>query len=349
MFTQRRSAILIAAGAAMLAAAGPLHAQPAAGAAGASEAQAPPFTLRTGARVQVRYVHDLPGEGDAAGTFLVRRARLSVGGDVYEHFRYAVQVELAGAAARVLDANVTWAAHPLASVWFGQGKAPYGRQQLTPSGNLQLVDRTIVDGRFSPGRQVGVAVNGRSGVVEYGAGVYNGDGINVANQNDRFLYVGRVVLTPLGAFAPQESAHDRPGTPRLALGGAVMHSTLGIAEAGVDVLRYNAEAAFKLGGFSAVGEFHRENASPPVGTRAHTNGWYAQAGFLLPGRRHEIAGRYGMIHPDAPNADVTEAVVGYSHYVAGHRAKLQTDLVGLRSAATGHTERQVRVQFQLTM
>jgi phosphate-selective porin OprO and OprP len=333
----------------MLAAAAPVHAQPAADTAGAPRVQAPPFTLRTGARVQVRYAHDLPEEGDASGTFLIRRARLSVGGDAYEHFRYAVQMELAGAAARVIDANVTWAAHPLANVWLGQGKAPYGRQQLTSSGSLQLVDRSIVDGRFVPGRQLGMALNGRSGALEYGAGVYNGDGINTPNQNDRFLYVGRLVVTPLGSFAPQESAHDWPAAPRVALGGAVMHNTLGSAAEAVDVLRYNAEAAFKLRGFSAVGEFHRENASPVAGGRTHTNGWYAQAGYLLPGRRHEIAGRYGRISPDAPDSHVTERVVGYSHYVAGHRAKLQTDLVDLHSAATGQANRQVRVQFQLTM
>jgi hypothetical protein len=194
-----------------------------------------------------------------------------------------------------------------------------------------------------------MALIGRSGALEYGAGVYNGDGINTPNQNDRFLYVGRVVLTPLGSFAPQESAHDWPAAPRVALGGAVMHNILGSGGEAVDVLRYNAEAAFKLRGFSAVGEFHRENASPAAGRRLHTDGWYAQAGFLFPGQRHVIAGRYGRISPDVPDSHVTERVVGYSHYIVGHRAKLQADLVDLRAAATGQTDRQVRVQFQLTM
>jgi hypothetical protein len=81
-----------------------------------------------------------------------------VGGEAYQHFAYAIHVDLAGTNARLLDANIRYSVAPMATVWFGQGEAPFKRQQFTSSGNLQMVDRAITDGRFAPGRQVGIAL-----------------------------------------------------------------------------------------------------------------------------------------------------------------------------------------------
>jgi phosphate-selective porin OprO and OprP len=316
------------------------------------EAQDPPFALNIGARIQVRYSYLDRDEAAARGSFGVRRGRLSLSGEAYRHFDYAIQVELAGESARLLDANIRYRLAPLANLWLGQGKSPFGRQQLTSSANLHLVDRAITDVRFAPGRQQGVALLGQSpgGTFEYAAGIYNGNGINAGNTNNRYMVVGRAVVMPLGAYLPVESAHDYPASPRVALGVAGMFNTVGEGDAEVDVTRLGLEAAFKVRGFNSVGEYYHEWATPAVGGALDASGWYLQAGYLLPGRRHEIAARYAVISPDTPtNADTVETGVGYSLYLNGHRAKLQTDVRRIERKATDLNDLELRVQFQLAI
>jgi phosphate-selective porin OprO and OprP len=333
---------------------GAAAAQPAA--AQSANAQEPPFTLRTGARVQIRATHAAPADAPDMTALSIRRARLSLSGAAYHHFNYAIQLELAGASARLLDANVTSTLAPWATIWAGQGKAFFGRQQLTSSGNLHFVDRTIVDGRFAAGRQQGLGLTGRlaDGRVEYNAGVYNGNGINqTTNPNNRFMTVARVVAMPLGAYAPVESAHDYPAAPRLAVGLSALDNTTGEGATETGIRRVNAEAAFKLRGLNMTAEFYREWAEPHAAAQVVTDGWYYQAGYLLPGRTHELAGRWAVIAPhaaDAANAgDTIETGVGYSYYFAGHRAKLQTDLRNVRAVAADTDHRELRVQLQLTL
>jgi phosphate-selective porin len=316
--------------------------------------QAPPFTMNMGARIQVLYTHDFPGaEGaDPEGSFRIRRGRLSVGGAAYEHFNYAVQLELGGANVQLIDANISTSLAPMARLWFGQGKAPFGRQQLTSSGNLNMVDRAITDGRFTPGRQIGLAMFGQNEgrTFEYGAGVYNGHGPRVVNQNGRFMVVGRAVFTPLGAYGPAESAFDYPLSPRVALGGAVMHNTLGEDVDEVGILRLGVEGAFKLQGLNATTEFYHERTSPAVGDGMNTSGWYLQAGYLLPNQQHEIAARWAVIAPGTDaNTSRTEIGAGHSLYFNAHRAKVQTDVRRLTNHATDVSDIHLRVQFQLTI
>jgi phosphate-selective porin OprO and OprP len=316
-------------------------------------AQDPPFTMRIGARLQLQMTYtDPPGDERATNAFQVRRARLSVLGSAYEHFDYVVQLEMAGSNVRLLDANVQARFAPLATIWAGQGKAFFGRQQLTSSGHLQFVDRTLVDGRFSAGRQQGLAVIGRAGtLLEYNAGVYNGEGINQStNPDDRFMTVGRLVVTPFGVYGPIESAHDYPSSPRLAFGVAGMHNTVGEDVERVGITRVNTEGAFKVHGLNVTAEFYREWAEPRAGGTETTDGWYLQAGYLLPRRRHELSARWAVIDPRAVDAgDLVETGLAYSYYVSGHRAKLQADVRNIRDRAAGTDQREVRAQIQLAM
>ena len=50
--------------------------------------------------------------------------------------------------------------NPLAVPWIGQGKAFFGRQELTSSGRQQFVDRSNVNTRFAAGRDQGIGLTG---------------------------------------------------------------------------------------------------------------------------------------------------------------------------------------------
>jgi phosphate-selective porin OprO and OprP len=313
-----------------------------------SVVEGPPFTLRIGARMQVRYDHTFPNDGDVAGTFRIRRARLSISGDAYQHFRYAMQLELAGGSARLIDANVRLPLAPLAEIWAGQGKTPFGRQQLTSSGNLQLVDRSITSDRFTHGRDVGLMLQGETEWLGYNAGLFNGEGAGMAtNPGGRFMTVARAYLTPFGRYPPSETAFVRPATPRLALGASVMRNPAGTLPDRADLSRYGAEAAFKVGGLDVTGELFREHADLR-GITTSTDGWHVQAGFLFPGGSHSVAGRYARIST-AGDARLDEAGVGYGYHLSQHRAKVQADLRDIRDRVAGGNRQDIRVQLQLTM
>jgi phosphate-selective porin len=321
--------------------------------AGLQEPADSPVTIDLGARIQVRYTGTDP-DGDAESTHGVRvqRARLSLSGEAYDRFSYGIQADLASTGNRLLDAYIRFAATDALSLWFGQGKAYFGRQWLNSSANLQFVDRTIVHGRFTADRQHGVALVGRfaENRIETDLAVYNGEGISQpVNSDNRFMTVGRVVFTPWGSYAPVESAHDYPEDPRLAIGIAGLSNRTEEDEVEVDITRFNAEAAFKLRGFSATAELYHELAEPVGAEEERATGWYAQAGFLFPGLHHEIAARIAGIQPEDPDADRTEIGLAYSYYISGHDAKIQADVRNVHDEEDDSDTRELRVQFQLVL
>lgn len=311
------------------------------------------YSMTLGSRLQIRYGYLNRENGDDQSNFGIRRARLSLSGDAYNRFRYAMQLGLAGSSVNLLDANIRYEVAPMVTIWAGQGKALFGRQQLTSSGNLHFVDRTAVDGRFSAGRQAGVALTGQneSQTFEYGVGIYNGNGINSANINNKHMKVARLVLTPFGSYSPAESAHDYPDSPRFAIGVSGLHNTIGSGDSEADIIRLNVEAAFKVHGFNTSGEFYREELSPSGSSNGfYTTGWYLQGGYLLPDRRNEIAVRYGVISPDtSSNTDQTETGVSVSHYIMQHRAKIQADLRSLTQNGPDTRNVEFRLQLQISL
>lgn len=309
------------------------------------------FTWGLSGYIQPRYTQTDPDDDSFTGSFGVRRARVTVRGDAHQDFAYYLQIDFAGSSTRLVDGWIARRFSPLFTVTAGQAKAPFGRQQLISDSGLQFVDRGILDPRFNPARQPGVWVSG--GVAEaqvtYSAGIFNGEGLNVANDDKDFMRVARVMWTPLGSYAIEESSLDFPEQPRLALGLAVLSTTVGTTSP-YDALRVGGEAAFKVQGFSAVAEYVQERLTAGA-AQLDTHAWYAQAGYVVrPG--YELALRYSTIDPDAPvasNADQKEKGVALSRYFDGHAMKLQADFLMIDSDALGTSVAQLRVQLQLAL
>ncbi len=311
-----------------------------------------PFELNLSARLQVRHTVSDPSDGDRTASTRIRRARLALSGAAYGDFDYLVQAELSGPGTHLVDAFVRYRFAPWLAVRFGQGKVEYGRQWITSSRDLQLADRSIVDGRFSVGRDQGVSIGGRLAgeLFEYSLGVFNGNGINQpTNDNGRFITTARAVVTPLGALDPVEGAHDRPDSPKVALGVAVLRNGIGERGAVTDISRWNVEGAFELSGFSLVGEYHRESSEPPAADRLRTQGWYVQGGYLLEGGGHELVVRRAVVDPIGAVGGAIESRVGYNRYLHGHRVKLQADLARIRDRERATSDRALRLEFQLTL
>ncbi len=306
-------------------------------------------TVQISNRVQGLFTQSNPAVGDTIGSFRIRRMKTAIEGSAYGGiWKFKLQANWVGEnvvsnvaqsgttvgqtrfRGPILEDAIVWyAKYPMATVMAGQDKAYFGRQELTSSGRQQFVDRSIASGRFAPARQIGLGLFGVNAgkTLEYNTGIYNGNSINQAtNDNKEFMTVGRVVWTPLGEYKLEESALDYPVTPKLYLGGSALQNTTGTGATETDIDRFGVEAGFKIQGFNAIGEYYTEESKRVAAAKVDTDGYIAQVGYLFPNKKFELAGRLSEILPDtAANTDQTETGVAASWYFDKHNHKLQAD------------------------
>lgn len=331
-------------------------------------------------RLQVRYTHEsfddirnppatLPTSLEDKGSFRIRRMRIKFDGWIYtKDLTYELQWDLADTSGnQLLDANLDYdftGGNKLFRLKAGQFKAPFNYQQLSSSGNFQLVDRSILDAFFVPGRQLGVQLWGQVGpeavpdFVDWRFGVFNGNGrTSTANDNDEFEYVGRVMISPWGSVGFSEAnieAYDL----RLSFAGeynnndTIVQPAVG-ARTGTDVETFGASVVLKaLKSLFLYGQYHQGESESPSGAEVNREGWLIQGGWLFT-PKWEIAGRWVKLDPntDVDGNDQTEWRAGVSWYVNQHYWKLQADYGETENEAAAATTnrklREVRIQAQL--
>lgn len=341
-------------------------------------------TLQISNRVQVRYSYFDPEGEDTEGAFRIRRYKFKLAGQIFEDWKYQLQVSFAAGSipgrndALLEDAWFRYTRNQWVQPWVGQGKAFFGRQLLTSSGRLQFVDRVLFDVGEVP-RQIGIGVVGLNPkkTFEYNFGVYNGEGINRStNPGNHYLWVGRVVFMPFGYYKLAESSLDYPEKSVLAIGaagtynirqpvtetqliavGPTFPSEIDEVEVEIEpetaVTRYGVEFAYKIRGFNTVGEYYRIRQEPEGLQSFNTDIWYLQVGYLFPGRHFGVAVRRSEVGPDVDviQQDTSENAVVFNYYIRGHAYKLQTDFRQIKDTAESvdnDTIYGLRVQFQLT-
>ena len=305
-------------------------------------------------RVQFRYTQedlDTATEQADRGSFRIRRARTKLDGWIYTRdLNFEVQADWVGLGSVVqdqsgpilVDANIDYdftKGKRAFRLKVGQFKAPFGRQELTSSGNQQFVDRSIASVLFAPSRQLGAQVHGQFGSAEvpdfftYAAGVFNGNGIvRPRNDNDEFQYVARVMFSPWGNVGYSES--NLESYPfRMSFGGGY-NQNKGIVipgtgvPTGTDVKEeFGADVAAKLlGSLSAYFEYYWRTVQVPGAAETPQTGFAGQVGWLfLP--KWEIAGRWSEtdLNTDRSDRNITEKLVGLSWFFNKHNWKIQAD------------------------
>ncbi|MBT8491550.1 MAG: OprO/OprP family phosphate-selective porin, partial [Deltaproteobacteria bacterium] len=265
----------------------------------------------------------------------------------------------------------------------GQYKIPYSRQRVISSGALQLVDRSIANAEFTLDRDIGFDLRSKNllglNLLRYYVGVYNGEGRSAySNGTKHLMYLGRIEILPLGIFKDySEGDFQRLAKPGLSLGVSYtfannaravrVNQGAPRADGGTaDHHNIAADVTFKYGGFSFASEFFWRDGDPkPVEDAVDENGnpiptpltrqglgWFAQAGYLLPQRPLEIAGRYGRVQGEGTSTltDQNEGGAAASYYFARHAFKLQADFFRLwpdRSFEEG--EWRFRMQLQVAL
>ena len=336
------------------------------------------FSMNVSARMQMLGTSNWDvnnGLSNPTSNLLVRRARLKFSGFAYSpKLKYKLELGLSNrdigkassftneAPKYILDAVVKWNFSGNFVLWFGQTKLPGNRERVISSGDLQQVDRSLLNSRFNIDRDMGFQLRHHFNltdtfIIKEMFAISQGEGRNITTGNlGGHQYTSRIELLPFGKFA---SKGDYRGSdlkfepvPKLALGftydfnndavknrsnqGSYMTNDTGFYSTNISTVFV--DAMYKHKGFSVMAEYAYRDAEDAFAKNSDGtltgdlvqvgNALNLQTGYLL-SKTLEISGRYTNIDWDS---DITgkgaenQYTLGLSKYIVGHKLKVQTDV-----------------------
>ena len=337
------------------------------------------FSMKIGARMQFlttsQWGSNSNGLNNPEASFLVRRARLKFDGFAYTpKLKYKLELGLSNrdisgaseftsnAPRYILDAVIKWNFHGNFVVWLGQTKLPGNRERVISSGNLQQVDRSLLNSRFNIDRDMGVQLRHHFNlsdkfIVREMFAISQGEGRNVTTGNlGGHQYTSRVEFLPFGNFASKGdySASDLKfeEKPKLAIGitydinnnavrnrsnqGSYLVNDVGFYETNIST--WFVDAMYKHKGFSFMAEYANRDAKDPFAKNSDGtltggivqvgNGLNLQSGYLI-SKTVELSGRYTNIQLDrniTGKGAENQYTLGLSKYILGHKLKIQSDV-----------------------
>ena len=337
------------------------------------------WTMKVGLRFQTLATSQWNvsnGLSNQESAMLIRRSRLKFDGFAYSpKLKYKVELGLSNrdqsgaseytsnAPRYILDAVLKWNFSGNFVLWFGQTKLPGNRERVISSANLQQVDRSLLNSRFTIDRDMGMQLRHHFNltdtfIVKEILSIAQGEGRNITTGNlGGYQYTTRLELLPFGNFT---SKGDYKGSdlkfepkPKLAFGAAfdfnndasktrsnqgsyMVNNTGGLYSTNITTLFL--DAMYKHKGFSFMAEYANRDADNPLaknddGTLTGDqvqigNGLNLQSGYML-SKTVEVSGRYTNISLDKTitgKGAENQYTLGVSKYISGHNLKVQTDL-----------------------
>lgn len=329
--------------------------------------------------------------------FEARRLRMKIGGHGFQPWlQYYFEVDLqpsrdvddssSSASARVIDWRIDVAKWDWGGIRVGQWKVDLNRERVDSSGRQQFVERSIANRVFTVDRQVGIQLRGHlfentAADMRYYAGVFNGEGRGVRNNDNGMLYMGRLQWNFLGrdlAWRQTDVDYTELPTGSLAIAGFTntgsctrwsssgcgnldgFESPATAAANQFETDQFVEEFAFKYRGLSVQQEYHKKTITDrAVGSKNDLTGGYLQAGYffsnLFPNfpAPLELAIRYAVVNE--PNAvdrrfdnERSEYTLGANWFFNGHNNKLTLDYshLTLDDGLLGLDDSENRLRFQ---
>ncbi len=330
-----------------------------------------PITTKTskltiGGRLQTQ--HQYVDSNPYTNRLLMRRARLTFQSKLTEWAFIKVQFEAGKQKFTLKDAYLSLSPKGF-SIFIGQKHVPFSREAITSSKYLQMIERSRTS-EFAPFRQMGVEIHGFAldKKLEYSAGLYNGaiNGSSVSNlenntlgkvklyhidtsasnDNNRFLYAGRIDYHPFGHMKKQQSYLEDLEHILLSFGLNFYSSAdypsgghnLGIAEL-KKTSAYGGDVALKFKGFASTIEYiHRDISwwdSVDQVNNAPQDTLTLQGGFIIIPKKFELTARYEFVKfdknkillgPDGQDQDKWVSF-GFNYFFEGHHTKIQLNYI----------------------
>ena len=363
------------------------------------EAKDSTFSMNISARMQFLTSSIWSESDDSFGSpesnFLVRRARLKFKGFAYSpKLTYKLELGLSNrdisganqftsnAPRYILDAYVRWNFYKNFTLQAGQGKLPGNIERVISSGDLAMVDRSILNSKFNIDRDLGVQLRhhfklSENFIVKEIFAISQGEGRNITAGNlGGHQYTGRVEVLPFGNFKSKGDYRgadlEREQTPKLLIGvvydlnndavksrsnqGSYLETTDGFYKTDVNTLFFDTH--FKYRGFSIMAEYADRDADDPVAKNSDDsltgdvvnigNATNIQMGYIMPSNL-SVTGRYTNINFDSivtSNNKLTQYTLGLSKYVAKHKLKVQTDIT-YEDSVSSNDKIVYRLQFDI--
>ena len=336
------------------------------------------WTMKVGLRAQLLGSSSWEENNGNETSFLTRRARLKFDGYAYSpKLKYKVELglsnrDLSGASQYtsnapryILDAVLQWNFYQNFELWFGQTKLPGNRERVISSGNLQQVDRSLLNSRFTIDRDFGFQLRHhfnltKTFIIKEIFSLAQGEGRNITTGNlGGHQYTGRIELLPFGNFASKGdykgSDLKREKKPKLAIGLSYDYNNNAVKTRsnqgsymtidGADDAYFETnintvflDAMFKYNGVSLMAEYSDRTASDAFAKNSDGSltgdevqvgkGLNLQMGYLF-NNDIELSGRYTHIELDknitGKNPE-SQYTLGLSKYIVGHKLKVQTDI-----------------------
>lgn len=261
----------------------------------------------------------------------------------------------------ILDAFVQYKFYKNLSVRFGQGKLESNRERVISSGNLQFVDRSLLNSRFNIDRDFALSLYNyhttRNGMVfRESFAISQGEGRNVTIGNlGGNAYTFSFEFLPFGFFKSKgdyvNAAIKYEETPKLSLAATYQFNNnaarnrgqLGsfLEENGTyygkDLNVYFVDIMFKYKNWSLMSEYAKRETTDDspfvysvtnnlVGTFYTGSAVNTQVGYMFK-NNYEIAGRFTTVNPqEGVDEKQDQYTLGFSKYITGHKLKIQTDL-----------------------
>ena len=333
------------------------------------------WTMKIGTRMQFLTTVNASDGGDPSSNMLIRRARLKFDGHAFSpKLKYKIELglsnrDISGGSAftrntprYILDAVVMWNFAGNFELWAGQTKLPGNIERVISSGNLQQVDRSLVNSRFNIDRDVGFQLRHHffltdKFLIREKIAFSQGEGRNVTQGNEGgHQYTGRLEFLPFGIFKGKGdySGSDlkREEKPKLMFAinydinkdavrtrsnlGSYMTNDVGLYETTINTFFF--DGMFKYNGLSLMWEYAERDADDPIAKNSDGTetgdivqvgkGLNVQSGYLFK-NNWEISGRYTNIELDESitgEAQQNQYTLGVSKYIVGHKLKVQSDI-----------------------
>lgn len=229
--------------------------------------------------------------------FILRRMRLDFSGEFFDRWLFHFEPNFKADGVEMEEAWVGLQAGDHRFM-FGRMKEPFELEEMSSTRHLDPINFSILN-QFAPSEDHGITVFGSFGILEYGAGFYNGTGGDDTNSDkDGAL---RLVLHPWRGL--QFGGSATLGREKIDIGREEIKNEARVAWAeyvpGTEVdgkrTRWDAEAAFLEGPFALTSDvlYMREELND---TPVRLAGGYVQASYVLTGEAKTFHG----VKPEHP-------------------------------------------------
>ena len=286
--------------------------------------------------------------------FDLRRARLDFRGDIAPKFGYRLHTELAGTP-KILDATFVYKPYEWLNVNVGQSKYPVCYDNLYSPWNLLTISRTQIDNSLSfresdlygnqNGRDIGLWLSGKYSIgseeakrplLDYTLGIYNGSGINVADNNqdkDISAALGISPIKDLWIF----------GRFLNGIGRTTVQPTVD-----ADRTRFGGNISYKYKSFIVEGEYLAASDESDSLALLERSGYYVTLGYTPIKDKLQIIARLDNYDPNTATEDniTNKYILAASYFFTKNtRIQLEYNLV-LEEAETQKENNLFAIQFQ---